>query len=251
MMQEQDLIEQWKQEEKQPFNGWDFSYLKGRFFGASPPWSYEEKVRTLLRNADSVLDIGAGGGEKLLEFKDLLPPNTLATEGWPPNILLAREHLKPYGIKLIPYGIEKDHRMPFQDNTFSLVINRHTAYDAVEVARILKSGGKYLTQQVDGQSMADLSSVFGRGAPHPHVTLAICRKELEEAGLIIEFAEESMGKMRFTDVGAFVYFAHAAPWEVPADFSVERYANVLLELHNRDMLTFDMGHFIMQAYKPS
>ncbi len=202
-MQEQDLIEQWKREEQQPFSGWDFSHLKGRYFEASPPWSYEESVRRLLNDADSVLDMGTGGGEKLLEFKDALPPNTLATEGWPPNILVARKNLEPHGIKVVPYDIEKDDRMPFADTTFSLVINRHTAFDAFEIARILKPSGVFLTQQVDGRSMADLSSVFGREPPHPHVTLAICAKEIEQAGLVIELAEESMGKMRFTDVGAF------------------------------------------------
>ena len=56
--------------------------------------------------------------------------------------------------------------MPFVDNTFSLLINRHEAYDAFEVARLLKPGGQFLTQQVDGQSMADLASVFGREPTH-------------------------------------------------------------------------------------
>jgi len=247
-MQEQDLIEKWKLEEQQPFSGWDFSYLKDRYFEPSLPWSYEERVRALLRNADSVLDIGTGGGEKLLEFKDLLPSNTLATEGWPPNILVAHKHLEPHGIKVIPYDIEKESRMPFPDNTFSLVIDRHDAFDAFEIARILKSSGIFLTQQA---GLADLSSVFGREPPNPQVTLALCGKEVEQAGLIIEFSEESMGKMRFTDVGALVYFVHAAPWEVPVDFSVDRYAPQLLELHHRGRLSFDMGHFIIQARKPS
>jgi len=250
-MQKQDLIDQWKREEQQPFSGWDFSHLKNRYFEAVPPWSYEDRVRRLLSDADSVLDMGTGGGERLLEFKDALPPNTIATEGWPPNILVARENLEPHGIKVVPYEIEKEDRMPCADNTFALVINRHTAFDAFEVARILKSDDVFLTQQVDGQGMADLSSVFGREPPYPHVTLAICGEEVEQAGLTIEFAEESMGKMRFTDVGAFVYFAHAAPWEVPTDFSVERYSVQLLELHASGRLSFNMGHFIIQARKPS
>ncbi len=250
-MQAQDLIAQWKREEQQPFSGWDFSHLKGRYFEAAPPWSYDERVRKLLSDADSVLDIGTGGGEKLLEFKDALPPDTTATEGWPPNILVARKNLEPQGIQVVPYEVEQEERMPFADNTFALVINRHTAFDAFEVARILKPGGVFLTQQVDGRSMADLSSVFGREPPHPQVTLMICGEEVKQAGLTLEFAEESLGQMRFTDVGAFVYFAHAAPWEVPTDFSVERYTAQLLEMHTRERLSFKMGHFIIQARKPS
>jgi hypothetical protein len=140
--------------------------------------------------------------------------------------------------------------MPFQDNAFTLVIDRHEAYDAAEIARILKPGGTFLTQQVDGPSMADLSSVFGRQPTSPQVTLAICVKEVEQAGLEIEFAQESTGKMRFTDVGALVYYVRAVPWEVPEDFSVERYARLLLDLHKNQRLSFDLGHFIIQARKP-
>jgi len=56
--------------------------------------------------------------------------------------------------------------------------------------------------------------------------------------------------MRFTDVGAFVYYVHAVPWEVPEDFCVERYAPVLLDLHKNRRLSFNLGHFIIQAHKP-
>lgn len=93
-MQEVDLIASWKREAQQPFSGWDFSYLKGRYCEPSPPWSYEAMVRALLENADAVLDMGTGGGEKLLEFKEALPANTVATEGWPSN-------LPGFGIRLI------------------------------------------------------------------------------------------------------------------------------------------------------
>jgi len=248
-MQEQDFIEQWKREEQQPFSGWDFSHLKGRYFESALPWSYEEKVRALLVHADSVLDLGTGGGEKLLEFNDQLPANTLATEGWAPNIPVARKNLEAHGIQVIPYDMEKEARMPFRDNSFSLVIDRHEAYDASEIARILKPAGSFLTQQVDGPGMADLSSVFGREPTSPEVTLAVCVKEVEQAGLEIDFAQEAMGKMRFTDVGAFVYYVHAVPWEVSEDFCVERYARVLLDLHKNRRLSFNLGHFIIQAHK--
>jgi hypothetical protein len=131
-MQEQDLIEQWKREEQHPFSGWDFSHLKGRLYEPSMPWSYEEKVRALLVHADSVLDMGTGGGEKLLEFKDLLPAKALATEGWAPNIPVAQ---KPglHGIQVVPYDMEKDARMPFRDHSFRWSLTA-IAYDAFEIA---------------------------------------------------------------------------------------------------------------------
>src|SRR5215207_8474199 len=145
-MDDNTLIALWKREEQQPFEGWNFSYLKGHYSEEQPPWSYEQMVRDLLPGADSVLDMGTGGGEKLLEFKDALPANTVATEGYAPNVPVARANLEPNGIRVVDYDLEVNPRMPFDDNTFALIINRHEAFDAKEVARILQPGGIFLTQ---------------------------------------------------------------------------------------------------------
>ncbi len=37
--------------------------------------------------------------------------------------------------------------VPFRDACFDLVINRHEAFEAEEVARVLAAGGRFLTQQ--------------------------------------------------------------------------------------------------------
>lgn len=243
------LIESWEQEEKKPFQGWDFSYLAGRYHEDVPSWSYEHKVRDLIRDADSLLDMGTGGGEKLLEFRDLFPRRTVATEGYPPNIPLAAANLRPYGVPVIPYDGEADVRMPFADGSFDRVINRHEAYDTPEVARILRRGGIFCTQQVDCYDMADLYSLFDAKNSYLHVNLANFRQELENAGLQIQEALEWEGKATFTDVGALVYYLRAVPWEIPADFSVQRYKHILLDLHSRETLTFSVRRFYLQATK--
>lgn len=249
-MDDSALIELWQREESEPFSGWDFSHLKDRYTEDPPAWSYEDLARDLIRVSESVLDMGTGGGEKLLEFKDVLPKATTATEGYLPNLAVARQNLKPHGIEVIHYNIETEDLMPFSANSFALILNRHEAFDAFEVARVLKPNGVFLTQQVDGRSQADLASVFGKAAPFDYVHLSVCSAEVRYAGLIMERGEESMGKMRFADVGALVYYAHAAPWDFPDDFSVERYADTLLNLHRTQRLTFELGHFIIQARKP-
>src|SRR5262249_29304769 len=155
----------------QPFEGWDFSYLHGRCHEDQPPWSYERIVRDLLRDADSVLDLGTGGGEKLLEFRDVLPPNTVATEGYAPNVPVARANLEPQGIRVVEYNIDEESRMPFDDASFGLIHSRHEAYDAREIARILKPGSIFLTQQVDGRELDDFLAVFGQHSGYLHVNL--------------------------------------------------------------------------------
>lgn len=251
MMDENALLAAWQMEAQQPFAGWDFSYLSGRYHEQEPPWSYEALVRGLLANADSVLDMGTGGGEKLLEFRDALPANTVATEGYAPNVPVARANLEPHGIRLVDYNLEITPRMPFEDDTFALIIDRHEAFDAQEVARILRPGGMFLTQQVDGRDLGEMLAVFGHESAYLHVNAATCSQGLVDAGLEIVRSEEWAGKSTFADIGALVYFLHAAPWSAPDDFSVERYAPQLLALHRKGLpLQFTIRRFTILARKP-
>ena len=51
-----------------------------------------------MRGAQSVLDLGTGGGERLLELREDWPARVAATEGYAPNLALATERLAPYGV---------------------------------------------------------------------------------------------------------------------------------------------------------
>jgi hypothetical protein len=55
-MDETALLERWENEARQPFQGWDFSYLEGRYHSEVPPWSIEQKVRNLIHDVDSSYD---------------------------------------------------------------------------------------------------------------------------------------------------------------------------------------------------
>jgi hypothetical protein len=243
------LLESWENEARQPFQGWDFSYLAGRYHSEVPPWSYEQKVRHLIHDVDSLLDIGTGGGEKLIEFHDLFPKRTVATEGYAPNIPVAMTNLQSYGVSVIPYDSETDAHMPFDDNSFARIINRHESYDAREIARVLYSGGVFCTQQVDGRNMQDLYSLFDLENAYPHVNLASFQRELESAGLHIQEVLDWQGKVTFADVGALIYYLRAVPWEAPPNFTVQGYKDLLLDLHTRGSLTFTIRRFYLQAVK--
>jgi hypothetical protein len=248
-MDETALLERWENEARQPFQGWDFSYLEGRYHSEVPPWSYEQKVQHLIHDVDSLLDMGTGGGEKLIEFHDLFPKYTVATEGYAPNIPFAMKNLQPYGVSVIPYDSETDAQMPFADNSFARIINRHESYDAREIARVLHDGGIFCTQQVDGRNMEDLYSLFDMETAYPHVNLAGFQQELERVGLHIQEALDWQGKVTFADVSALIYYLRAVPWEAPADFTVQGYKQVLIDLHTRGTLTFTIRRFYLQATK--
>lgn len=255
-MRDSALLEAWRDEERAPFSGWDFSRIRARAIDEEPPWSYEDLAREAMRGRRSVLDLGTGGGEVLSRLHHAYPPRVVATEAWAPNVRVARERLTPLGVEVVPYvADEKTAPIPFEDASFDVVLSRHEAYDAREVARVLTPGGVFLTQQVDGDSLAELQSWFGAHPRWPEVRLATLRAQLEDAGMVIEDAREWRGVTTFTDVGAIVYLLRAVPWEVPG-FTVDRHRDALLALHAElqergGRLRFAIGRFVIRARRPN
>lgn len=247
------LLEHWQTEERRPFTGWDFSYLENRMVEEAPPWSYRQRAMQTLRAAASALDLGTGGGERLLEMRAAWPEKMAATEEYPPNLRLAGERLNPHGVVVKEARLTRSAPLPYADGEFELVLNRHAAFNSREVARILAPGGAFLTQQVDGRFAEDLQAVFGAAPQWPDATLANSRAWLEEAGLKIVSAQEYFGGLNFSDVGAVVYYLCAVPWLVPG-FSVETHAAGLLALQRRleqgEALRFRAGKYWIEARKP-
>ncbi len=246
-----ELIQRWQADAEKLFSGWDFSYIQDRYEEENPTWDFVSIARSLAEKTRWVLDMGTGGGEMLSALAPQLPKNTFATEGYPPNIPIAQAKLARHGISVIPYDSDTDAHMPFRDASFDLILNRHEAFDASEVFRILKPRGYFLTQQVDGYDLADLKAHFDKTPEYPHIVLEPIRNGLENAGFQIERAETWQGAARFHDVGALVYFLHAVPWDAPEDFTVERYQKQLLELEALPKpLSFTCKRFVIVAYKP-
>ena len=247
------LIAEWKKEESQPFLGWDFSRLIGRCKFQTPSWSYDKIARDLITDSHSLLDIGTGGGERLATFKDILPTRTTATEGHLPNVRLAQERLEPLGVKVIEANDGLEAKLPFESGIFDLVIDRHTAFNISEVERILMPNGRFLTEQVDGNNLCDLSEAFNCEQPWPFFTLDYVLEKSGFTQLEMESAREWKGKAIFKDVSAVVYYLKAVPWTVP-NFSVEKYRHDLLSLHARleleGELSFHQKLFLVRLRKP-
>jgi SAM-dependent methyltransferase len=252
-MDEALLIAAWSSEEAQPFSGWDFGHLRTRYSEDKPPWSYEDLARAVLRRARSAVDLGTGGGEVLVKLADAFPGRMVATEAYPANWTVARDRLAPAGASVVAYAADEvSSVLPFRDASFDAIIDRHEAYEAPEVGRVLAPGGVFLTQQVDGRSHADLLGWFGTEPHWPEVRVDRLAADLARAGLDIELARSWWGTISFSDVGALVYYLKAIPWEVP-DFSVDRFKTELLGLQRRldetGVLRFEEGLFMIRARK--
>lgn len=216
-----------------PFSGWDFSHISSAKRMVTTPldWSYTSIILPLVRTVDAMLDMGTGGGEFLASLQPL-PRSTFATEGYPPNLPLARERLEPLGVEV--RAVSDDSDLPFDDEQFDLVINRHESYDPVEVWRTVKPGGWLITQQVGGRNDLDLNRELGalEDFGFLHWDLDYAARELEGAGWRVEERREAFPILRFFDIGAVVYYLKAVPWQIE-DFDVERYRDRLYALHQK------------------
>lgn len=249
------LLAAWRRDEEAPREGWNFDHIADRFHESATPWDYEALCREAIASSTRLLDLGTGGGEFLLTFADVLPADTSAAEGWLPNLPVATRALQPHGIDVLFYDPFDVDPMPWDDGRFDLVVNRHGAFVADEVARVLAPGGTFLTKQIGGDDYVEAHEIFGAPVLYPEHRLANKVPELAAAGLRVEVAEEWHGPARFDDIGALVYYFRMQPWDVPDDFSVDTYADTLLELHERgpargEPVVFTESRFLLRAVKP-
>ncbi len=246
-----DLITQWKCEEEFTFQGWDFSHINGRCISEPLPWDYRAIVLSLLKNTDTLLDMGTGGGEFLLSLEH--PYNlTTVTEAYPPNVELCSKKLAPLGITVMQ--TYDDDKLPFENHKFDIVINRHESFDPAEVGRVLKKGGYFITQQVGGENDRDLSQRLVKDftPQFPMHTLQHNIEMLRRTGFTIQQSQEVFTPVRFFDVGALVYFAKIIEWEFP-NFSVANSLDSLLqcqkEIEEKGFVEGKEHRFVIVAQK--
>ncbi len=228
----------------QDFSGWDFSWTHGRWHEEDPSWNYRQLVQTRVQNTDSLLDMGTGGGEFLASLRNL-PQRTYATESYPPNIPVARARLESLDINLLE--ITDDRKLPLQDCSLQLVINRHESYWASEVYRILEQDGIFLTQQVGSKDNIQLNEFLDAAIKPSAKEWALDNKigYLKQAGFQILRAEEQYLDSIFDDIGVVVFYLKIISWQIP-DFTLEKYRKRLLALHER---IERQGPFVSKAHR--
>ncbi|MGV3465520.1 MAG: class I SAM-dependent methyltransferase [Heyndrickxia sp.] len=252
-MNDRDLFEFFVSEAEKPFSGWDFSYITDNGRMASEPmnWNYTSEILASIRQAESLLDMGTGGGEYLSKLQPF-PRSTFATEAYEPNVPIARKRLEPLGVKVVE--VNDDNQLPFESAQFDLIINKHESYSVSEIYRILKTDSHFVTQQVGGKDHSDLNAALegNEDNGYPHWNLDYAVKELEDAGFKIIKKLEQFPYTRFYDVGALIYYLKAIPWQIP-DFTVPKYYDKLMQIHHqireRGFIEFKEHRFFIIAKK--
>ncbi len=208
----------------QPRSGWDFS--RQRTSRAPIPFDYMEIVRSHLFNDAAVLDVGTGGGEKFLSLAGEFGQGT-GIDVAPEMIRVAEENRVAADILNVEFRLIKHSLNGIASESFDLVICRHAPIPFAEAGRMLKSGGKLISQQVGHRNLIALQEAFDEDphdldlGPTPDETQA----SLLSAGFGITEYEEYDIESTFLDLESLIFQLGAvAP---PAHFDPEtHYENV-------------------------
>ena len=214
-----------------PLQGYDFSWFEGRATEERPPWGYARLMAERMAHAEAALDLETGGGEVLATVAR--PPALLvATEGWWPNVEMARTRLRPRGVHVV--AATDSPPLPFADASFDLVVSRLPVVVLWgEIARILRPGGTYLSQQVGPGTNRELTEfLMGPRPVNESRSAASARAGAEGVGLEVVDLRECALRVEFFDLGAVVHFLRKVPWTVPG-FTPEAYDAELRRLHRQ------------------
>lgn len=245
------LREVWKKEENLALSGWDFSHIEGRLIEEKLPWDYRARLKEFLKPYTRLLDMGTGGGEFLLSLKHPFHL-TSVTEGFEPNYELCVKKLSPLGIT-VKKSVDGE-PLPFEDESFDLVINRHEFYDISEVRRVLKKGGHFITQQAGGENGKSLAQKVLPGYIREASDFNLENQvpAFKKAGFKVVYRNQAYPVSRFTVIGALCWYANKAQWEFPGfsvDDSFERLLTLQDELKDKGGVLFQEHRFIIVAKK--
>ena len=171
---------------------------------------------------------------------------TTAIEAYPPNVELCQHVLTPLGIDF--HAADGGEPLPFPDESFDIITNRHGDYDISEIYRTLKPAGFFITQQVGAENDRDLVNLLQpelTELPFPEQYLSIQEKTFRKQGFKILESAESYPAIRFFDVGALVWFAKIIAWEF-IDFSVDHSLN---QLYKEQAIIYEQGYLSGKTHR--
>ena len=175
-------------------------------------WNLYDHLRRLAKPDSKVLDLGTGGGEKLLAF---FPDcaEILGTDYSPAMIETANENLGKSGRKNITFRVMNNLEMDVPEGYFDVVVARHTITNPMQLKKCLKKGGHLLIRGVDKYDCWALKLLCqnGQGFDDP-VPLSIVEYEgLMRAGFRDVELVPIHEKEFFKTAESFKAFIHKVP----------------------------------------
>lgn len=228
--------------------GWTFAYEPAAL-DAPEPWDYVARARELAGGASQVVDLGTGGGEVFARILAGSQCRAVATEGWAPNAAVAARRLGPMGVPVVHVS---NLALPFAAERFDLVLDRHEELAPAEVARVLRPGGRALTQQVHPDYHAELRAFFPRMTVFERHDVTYPRGFAAAWLEVVDLRHHSR-RVAYRQLGHLVYFLVAAPWTIP-DFDLDADLEALLaveqQLGGPDGIELTDPRYLLEARKP-
>ena len=126
-------------------------------------WDMYEILAKVTDSNSRVLDLGTGGGEKVIErFPEYLK-EIVATDYSKEMIKTANENLRKSGRGNITFRVMDNLEMDVPKNYFDVVVARHTVTDPKQIYEVLKPGGYLIIRGVDKLDCWELKRVFQKG----------------------------------------------------------------------------------------
>jgi SAM-dependent methyltransferase len=203
--------------------GWDFSRMRD---AREPvPWDYLDVVQRYLRPTDRVLDVGTGGGEKLLALVSCFD-SAVGVDISPEMIATARKNKAAAQVEAVSFEVMCGEALRFPDRAFDVVLNRHCTVDVRETFRVLRPGGYFVTQRVGTRNTRNICALFDCGAggeyePEPFQEAAALAAAFRQIGCRVLCIAEYDVRYWFLDVESLLFWLQAIP--IPEDFSIERH----------------------------
>ena len=156
----------------QKVKDWDFSMINYTEENLTN-WDMYKELNKFCDNSSVILDLGTGGGEKVLKFFPSCK-EIIGTDFSSEMILTANSNLKKSGKANITFKVMDNLKMTTPNNYFDVVVARHTCIDASQIFKTLKIGGKLILRGVDKLDCWKLKMMFGKGqAYNDHTPISV------------------------------------------------------------------------------
>ena len=161
---------------------WDFSQIK-YVTEKITDWDFYEKIKENSNEKSLCLDLGTGGGEKVLtKYPDV--GMIIATDFSNTMIETAKQNAKNYPNKKVKFVHMDSMNMDFPKEIFDVISVRHTVMNAKQIYESLANDGIVIIEGIDQKDCWYLKELFKRGQAYKD-KISIAEKDyndLKEAG---------------------------------------------------------------------
>jgi len=215
--------------------GWDFSKIDKRKKVFGEKWDFLEIVRGYVTSESILLDIGTGGGKKLLDVARFVK-KAYGIDHQESMIITANENLGKSEMSNVEFKLADAKELPFPAEYFNVVMCRHAPFYAEEVYRVLRHCGTFLTQQVYSEKDAlNIKRIFGRGQGfgREYESNPVRRyvQELQATGLKILRKDTYNATEYYADMADLIFLLRNTPL-VP-DFDIDNDQRCLEEIEKK------------------